>query len=59
MKIKFPEDYMLCLSLFGEDYTLIFPQNKQYVIMVMMAENKLKEYLIKSFLYNVRNEQDI
>lgn len=51
LKVKFPNEYHKCISLFGEDFTLIFPANKKSTIMAVMVKNAKNEKMLMYFLH--------
>lgn len=52
MRIQFFEDFSEFLSLYGEDYTLIFPESKMYFLVVAMAKHIEKGYRLVWFFYD-------
>jgi hypothetical protein len=52
LRIHFPDDFRELQSLYGEDYTLLFPENKEYVLMVSMTKNSKSEYSLAYFFYD-------
>jgi hypothetical protein len=52
MRIQFFEDFSEILSLYGEDYTLVFPDSKMYFLVVAMAKHITKGYGLVWFFYD-------
>jgi hypothetical protein len=52
MRIQFYEEFSQFLSLYGEDFTLVFPDSKIYFLVVAMARHVEKGYRLVWFFHD-------
>lgn len=55
LRIHFFEAYSTFQPLFGDDYTLVFPDTKEYFLVVAMAKHRVDGYRLVWFFYDMNS----
>jgi len=53
MRVRSFDEFPEFMSLFGEDYTLVFPESKTFFLIVTMAGHRIKGYRLVWFFYDI------
>jgi hypothetical protein len=56
MRIYFPNEFCKFQGLYSEDFELIFPESKEYLLMVTRVKNSESEYKLVYFYYDQMNK---
>lgn len=55
MRIRFFEAYSEFQPLFGDDFTLVFPENRKYFLVVAMARHQMDGFRLVWFFYDMNS----